>query len=121
MKGVDHTLTEDDYVELGKASEMYSGSDIKNVAKEALYMPIRKCQQATTFKVNQDGMFTPCSPSDPNGQKMGMYDVPSGKLKEPPVCVDDFFQALTKQKPSVGPDDLKPFEEWTEQFGQEGS
>ena len=51
---------------------------------------------------------------------MDMYSVPDGKLKEPAVCVDDFFQALTKQKPSVAPEDLKRFEEFTEQFGQEG-
>ena len=43
LKGVDHSLTEDDFVELGDASEMYSGSDIKNVAKEALMLPVRKC------------------------------------------------------------------------------
>ena len=51
---------------------------------------------------------------------MGMYDVPDGKLKEPPVSLEDFFQALTKQKPSVAPEDLKRFEDFTEQFGQEG-
>jgi len=39
----DHTLTEDDFVVLGEASHMYSGSDIKNVAKEALMLPVRKC------------------------------------------------------------------------------
>ena len=43
LKGVEHTLQEDDFLELGKASDLYSGADIKTVAKEALYIPIRKC------------------------------------------------------------------------------
>jgi vacuolar protein-sorting-associated protein 4 len=42
-EGVEHTLQEEDYTMLGNASDMYSGADIKTVAKEALYIPIRKC------------------------------------------------------------------------------
>jgi len=40
---VPNTLTEDDFNTLADASELYSGSDIKTVSKEALFMPIRKC------------------------------------------------------------------------------
>lgn len=43
IDGVPNTLTEEDYVILGENSELYSGSDIKTVSKEALFMPIRKC------------------------------------------------------------------------------
>jgi vacuolar protein-sorting-associated protein 4 len=108
LKGVRHTLTEDDLQELGEASELYSGADIKTVAKEALYMAIRKCQNATRFKQLPNGNWTPTSPSDtdPTCREMGMYDVPDGKLEEPPVCLDDFMQALTKCKASVCEDDL---------------
>ena len=45
---------------------MYSGADIKTVTKEAMYAPIRKCQNATRFKKLPDGYFVPCSPSDPD-------------------------------------------------------
>lgn len=44
-----HCLTEEDFMELGKASEGYSGSDITIVVKEAMMMPVRKCQTATKF------------------------------------------------------------------------
>ena len=64
LEGVTHTLTEDDFHELGVASELYSGADIKTVSKEALYMAIRKCQNATKFKQLPNGNWTPCSPSD---------------------------------------------------------
>ena len=43
LKDVTHTLTAEELTELGKASHLYSGADIKTVTKEALYMPIRKC------------------------------------------------------------------------------
>lgn len=36
-------VTEDDWVELGNASEGYSGSDIAIVVNEALMMPVRRC------------------------------------------------------------------------------
>jgi vacuolar protein-sorting-associated protein 4 len=51
LKGVEHNITEEEFVMLGVASELYSGADIKTVAKEALYMAIRKCQNATRFKL----------------------------------------------------------------------
>ena len=74
-----NTLTEDDYVTLGEASHMYSGSDIKNVAKEALMLPVRKCQNATRWKLLPSGDWTPTSPSDPdpNCKDMGIYDLPA--------------------------------------------
>ena len=65
IEGVPNTLSEQDFIDLGIASDLYSGSDIKTVSKEALFMPIRKCQNATRFKQVADGFFTPCSPSDP--------------------------------------------------------
>jgi len=59
-------LSEDDFQELGKHSEGYSGSDITVVVKEAMMMPVRRCQTATRFKV-VDGFYIPTFPSDPAG------------------------------------------------------
>ena len=120
IEGVANTLTEEDFLKLGAASELYSGSDIKTVSKEALFMPIRKCQNATKFKQLPCGNFTPCKPSDPEGKTMGMYDIPDGKLKEPPVCFDDYMQALQRIKPSVCIDDLTRYQDFTSKFGQDG-
>ena len=50
IQGVPNVLQEEEFIFLGKQSEMYSASDIKTVSKEALFMPIRKCQNATKFK-----------------------------------------------------------------------
>lgn len=60
-----HGLTEDDFMELGRASEGYSGSDITIVVKEAMMMPVRRCSSATKFKQTHDGFWIPTNPSDP--------------------------------------------------------
>ena len=122
LADVTHTLSAEELTELGKCSCLYSGADIKTVTKEALYMPIRKCQGATRFMEIADGYWTPVSPSDPSPgcKDMGMYDVPAGKLKEPSVSFGDFMQALSKQKPTICEEDLLRYEDFTEKFGQEG-
>ena len=61
-----NALSEEDFLELGKATEGYSGSDITVVVKEAMMMPVRRCQTATRFKM-VGGMFEPTFPSDPMG------------------------------------------------------
>lgn len=45
-----HNLTQNDFKELGKRSEGYSGSDIAIIVREALMQPIRIVQNATHFK-----------------------------------------------------------------------
>lgn len=67
-----NALTEEDFIELGKMSEGYSGSDISVVVKEAMMMPLRRCQTATKFIVTYDGFYLPTFPSDPNGKEMTM-------------------------------------------------
>lgn len=44
------SLTNEDYRELAKMAEGYSGSDISNVVNDALMQPVRKMQMATHFK-----------------------------------------------------------------------
>jgi len=96
-----NSLTEEDFEELGKATEGYSGSDIAVVVKEALMLPIRKCQTATKFKKLQTGMFIPTYPSDPTGIEMSLMEVEPHLLQAPDVTVEDFFQAIARIRPSV--------------------
>ena len=86
-----HNLTEDDFIDLGNACEGYSGSDISVVVKEAMMMPVRKCQTATRFKKTPDGFFIPTYPSDPQGQDMTLFQLDPKLLKAPDVTTEDFF------------------------------
>ena len=116
-------LADEDFDELARLTEGYSGSDISTVVKSALMEPIRKCQSARYFKrVFEDGKqkFTPCAPSDPEGREMGLMDVPTGSLKPPKINADDFFSILSSTKPSVSPADLDKQIQFTQDFGLEG-
>lgn len=114
-----NSLTEDDWVMLGNASEGYSGSDLSIVVNEALMMPVRRCQSATKFKRTPEGGLTPTNPSDPEGQEMTLMQVPPAELVCPPVSMDDFMSAISRIRPSVCEDDITEHIKWTEEFGQE--
>jgi len=80
IKGVPNNITEEEFLQLGAVSDLYSGSDISIVSNEALFNPIRKCQNATKFLKLPNGKMTPVSPSDPNGVEMDMYSIDEGML-----------------------------------------
>lgn len=144
-----HNLTDADFQLLGEKSELYSGSDIAVVVREALMEPLRKCQLAKQFVKDTVGNYHPCteypncpkcpmalhSPmpnevSAPPGQKtvcnvcraerMTLYEVPPEKLQVPVIDVADFEKALQKAHGSVGADELQRFVDWTSEFGQDG-
>ncbi|CCC13834.1 unnamed protein product [Sordaria macrospora k-hell] len=114
----------EDFRELARAAEGYSGSDISIVVQDALMQPVRKIQQATHFKkVIHEGkqMLTPCSPGDPEAIEMTWEQVPSDELLEPFVDKKDFIKAIKASRPTVSQEDLHRNEEWTKEFGSEGA
>jgi SpoVK/Ycf46/Vps4 family AAA+-type ATPase len=85
-----------------------------------------------------DGRTTPCDhcPRDPrtgnpiNGQDCPhchckccrLFDLPSAdSLQVPDLTYADFERVVRKSKPSVSGDDLLRYQEWTAEFGVEGS
>ncbi|EEH09006.1 vacuolar sorting-associated protein [Histoplasma capsulatum G186AR] len=117
-------LTNADYRQLAEMSEGYSGSDISVVVQDALMQPIRKIQTATHYKkviVDEQEKLTPCSPGDNGAMEMTWVDIDSDKLLEPPLLLRDFIKALKSSRPTVSEEDLKKNNEWTLEFGSEGS
>eukprot|EP01135_Chromosphaera_perkinsii_P010043 Nk52_evm78s1992 gene=Nk52_evmTU78s1992 len=126
-----NSLAPDDFKKVAKATEGYSGADIGIMVRDALFQPVRKVQMATHFKrvsgPSRDNpeetvhdLLTPCSPGDPQAIEMSWMDVPGEKLKEPVVETRDLLRAVSNNKPTVNDEDLKEFEKFTHDFGQEG-
>lgn len=126
-----HSLTDEDFVQLAKRTENYSGADIAILVRDAIYEPVRKFRAATHFKkvsgpspkdknVVVNDLLTPCSPGEPGAIEMSWEKVPAEKLLEPVVTASDMLKALASSKPSVRKEDLKKFEDFTKDFGSEG-
>lgn len=118
------SLKSEDYRELAKLTEGYSGSDIAVAVQDALMQPVRKIQQATHFKpVTVDGQkrVTPCSPGEPDAMEMTWEEVDTDELLEPIVDFKDFVKSVKSSRPTVSQEDLKRNSEWTHEFGSEGS
>ncbi|KAL1851961.1 Vacuolar protein sorting-associated protein 4 [Diaporthe australafricana] len=118
------SLKTEDYRELAKLSEGYSGSDIAVAVQDALMQPVRKIQQATHFKtVDFEGQprVTPCSPGEPDAMEMTWEQVDTDQLLEPIVDFKDFVKSVKSSRPTVSQEDLKRNTEWTHEFGSEGS
>lgn len=138
-----HNLTDKDFDELGKQAEGASGSDIEVIVKEALMEPLRRCQQARQFLVDENDKYIPCEKypncaycppklsTDPpdtdytckrcGALRMTLWDVPPPKLDAPPVRLTDYQRVMKHAFSTVSEAELRRYEEWTAMFGQEGA
>ena len=136
-------LTEAEFDRTGEITEGSSGADIKILVKEALMQPLRRCQKAKQFFIDEEGFYKPCEKypscpacppklsSDPPGKdytcsrcgamRMSLWDVPTEKLKAPDVVYSDFQVVMRSSVTSVSPEELERFKEWTKLFGQDGA
>jgi vacuolar protein-sorting-associated protein 4 len=138
-----NNLTEEEYDKTGEITVGSSGADIKILVKEALMQPLRRCQKAKQFYIDEEGWYKPCEKypacstcppklsSDPPGKdytcddcgaiRMSLWDVPSEKLQAPKVLYSDFKTVMKSSVSSVSPEELDRFTEWTKLFGQDGA
>eukprot|EP01111_Echinosteliopsis_oligospora_P017007 TRINITY_DN7237_c0_g1_i1.p1 TRINITY_DN7237_c0_g1~~TRINITY_DN7237_c0_g1_i1.p1 ORF type:complete len:459 (+),score=119.25 TRINITY_DN7237_c0_g1_i1:151-1527(+) len=126
-----HSLDQRNLKDIGDRTDTFSGSDINNLVKDAMMQPVRAVHGATHFKrvsgpsptnpsVIVDDLLTPCSPGDPNAIELNWTEVDGSKLQEPLITAQDFLKSLRTARPTVNQKDLLEYENWTEQFGQEG-
>ncbi|KAF5835378.1 P-loop containing nucleoside triphosphate hydrolase protein [Dunaliella salina] len=120
-----HCLTEDDFQELGRHTEGFSGSDVSVLVKDVLMQPIRLLREATHFKQVQGGMYLPCAPSEPGAQELSLQYFADNNLADkvlpPPITMRDFNKVMLRARPTVGKADLEVFERFTSEFGEEAS
>lgn len=139
--------TNDQWLELVDATEGFSGSDIADLVKSALEMPLKRSHRAEWFYLSpEDGKYYPVETTEvhgvqihpcvlcplkhsaharepcPNGHiRMGLMEVSRGKLGVPRVTVSDLMLAAERARKTVSVLELGRFEDWTEEFGEEGT
>jgi len=123
-----HELTDYDFDTLAEKTEGFSGSDISVIVRDALMEPVRRMSTATHFKKtrNPDAadppmVYVPCKPNDSGAEKMSLMEIDGSLLGTPKISLNDFEHVLLTAKPSVSQHDIVRQEEWTQEFGQEGS
>lgn len=136
-------LEEGDFDKLGEMTEGASGADIGVMVKEALMEPLRRCQQAKQWILDDEGFYHPCEKypscskcppqlsSDPKdkdytckscgSKRMSLWDVPPEKLRAPMVVLEDFATVMRHSFSTVSDDELARYTEWTKMFGQDGA
>ncbi|KAK8819402.1 hypothetical protein WA556_002393 [Blastocystis sp. ATCC 50177/Nand II] len=92
LKDQSVSLSKEDVKEVLRRSELYSGSDIKVLCKEAAMGPIREVTD--------------------------LLDISASKIR--PIQLKDFVAAFRTCSPSVSPSTLTKLEQWNEQFGSKG-
>mmetsp|Transcript_8629 Transcript_8629/g.35956 ORF Transcript_8629/g.35956 Transcript_8629/m.35956 type:complete len:555 (+) Transcript_8629:141-1805(+) len=89
LAGQRHSLSEKDARELAELTEGYSGSDLHGLCQEAALGPIRSVTN-----------ILQCAADDVR-----------------PIEREDFTQALTRVRSSVGKEELRQYEDWNKLFG----
>ena len=78
-----HSLTQNDFDDLARRTDGFSGSDISNLAKQALMLPVQRMQKAEYFKIDSNGLYVVCEKDEPGAEKKSLYDIPNGKVAVP--------------------------------------
>jgi vacuolar protein-sorting-associated protein 4 len=116
-----NTISEEQLTQFAYKTEGYSGSDIANLIKDAVYEPIRKLQIAKKFR-KVGNKLTPAEDSamGPDIVETTLTNIPSEQLQIPAITAQDLEIATKKTKASVDKNQLKEYEQFTASFGQDG-
>lgn len=81
-------------------TDMYSGDDINNLCRDASMMPLSRKVLNGEFKGSLDNV-----------------EEIQNELKNTPISMQDFLEALTKVKPTNSKDKLKRYKDWMDSHG----
>ena len=93
-EGVNSSVTDEDFVELGVRTEGYSGRDIANVCREVIMLPIRELDMS------------------------GLLEDTDKEVKVRDINLKDFKKTLKKVKPMTNKALMKQYNDWAEEFGE---
>lgn len=90
--------------------------------KDAVYEPVRKLQAAKRFRRLPNNKMLPVSEQEygPDIVDGNWMTLPKENIEIPIIGVQDLETVMKKTKPSVDRTQLKQYEQWTNEFGQDG-
>ncbi|ELP88498.1 hypothetical protein EIN_344380 [Entamoeba invadens IP1] len=97
LKKVNNKMTDEEISKIGNLTDGYSGSDMKELVRDAAFGPIREL----------------------NSNNLNIIDVKTSEVR--PVEVKDFLESLKSIRPSVSQDDLLLYVDWNNKFGSVNS
>lgn len=65
-------------------------------------------------------MYMSCSPSEPGAKLVDKESLSGDQVRKNQIGVEDFYKSLGSSKSTVGKEDLKKYDDWTNDFGVEG-
>ena len=113
-----HDLTDDDFREMAKMTEGYSGSDIANISHAALNYPIRVLQRSKWFKKDEEGMYVPCKEGE--GERNDVFKLPKGQVRVPIFHREDIPVIMKRATKTTAASELGRYTEWMKNFGEDG-
>lgn len=133
LSDISNTIENNEYNTFGQLTENYSGSDINIILRDALLMPVRRCQLAKQFIKNKNGQWTfvdhfpsceKCNLTEKVCESCGAFNITLDQLEEPekltipPITFEDITIAIEKNNPSTNLKDLEKYISWTELYGE---
>ncbi|XP_064641993.1 uncharacterized protein LOC135496560 [Lineus longissimus] len=112
-------LTSEEWRLLADMTKGFSGSDIAAATNGALFEPIRDLQKARYWK-EIDEKYVPCNKGEVGRIEASMVDLPPLKVQPRGINADDFKRSFTSYGTTVTKEELKRFEEFTENYGISG-
>jgi vacuolar protein-sorting-associated protein 4 len=91
MAKTPHELTEEDFDEIANSTKGFSGSDLSILVRDACFNPLRKAQETNYFKIEPDGKYVACSPSDNGAQPLTMEQIEQRSLKLSRVSFVNYY------------------------------
>lgn len=92
-----------DYEALARRTEHYSGADLKSLARDGAYAPVRRLLAAKTPQ--QIAALRP--------------DAPGATIDVPPILAADLEAALERTRPAASPASLARYVAWNDKFGSQ--
>lgn len=89
--------------------------------------PVRKTQEATHFRevraAEGQVLYEPCSPGEKQAIATTLTELAeagkAAQVQTPKISMSDFRKVMLRARPTVSPNDLVVFENFTKEFGED--